>query len=83
MSSPFESHYVPTPVEEWAKTAPVKTIPQLFRRPIKEQNAGNRRFLGAKIDGVYQDLEEEYCSIYSINVNQLLSEDLACDDPRP
>lgn len=36
-----------------------------------------------KLSGFYQDLEGEHCSFYAINVNQLLSEDQACADPKP
>lgn len=54
MDSRFDSHYQAEPVKKWAESAPVKTIPALFRRAISEKNAGNKKFLGAKVDGVYR-----------------------------
>ncbi|HXE73945.1 MAG TPA: long-chain fatty acid--CoA ligase [Candidatus Nitrosotenuis sp.] len=39
-------------LEEWAKTASVKTIPQLFRQAVDK--VGSRPFLGEKVAGSYQ-----------------------------
>ncbi len=54
MSLTVESSYTPTPVTEWAKTAPIKTIPELFRQAITKRNAGPVNYLGAKVNGVYK-----------------------------
>jgi long-chain acyl-CoA synthetase len=50
----MESHYDAAPVEEWAKTSPVNTIPKLFRQALEKHQAGNRNFVGAKVNGVYR-----------------------------
>jgi long-chain acyl-CoA synthetase len=50
----METHYTPTPVEEWAKKNSVSTLPMLFRLAFDKHNAGNRNYLGAKVNGVYR-----------------------------
>jgi long-chain acyl-CoA synthetase len=51
--SRFDSHYKAEAAIQWAETSPVKTIPALFRNSL-EKGAGPRRFVGAKVDGVYR-----------------------------
>lgn len=50
----METHYRPTPVEEWAAKNPVSTIPALFRQAFTKYQCANRNFLGAKENGVYR-----------------------------
>lgn len=54
MTLTAESSYQPKPIEDWAKTASVKTIPELFRHALKKKGCGPKNFLGQKIDGAYQ-----------------------------
>lgn len=47
----FQSPYNPTPLENWVKDQPVKTIPALFDKTAKSHPKTN--FLGKKVNGVY------------------------------
>ena len=48
----FASSYTPKPLEDWVKDQPIKTIPQLFDKAVKDNP--QTRFLGAKIKGTYE-----------------------------
>lgn len=52
MSDVFVSSYDPAPVREWAKSAPLKTLPALMANSVK--NHGKIRFLGWKERGEYR-----------------------------
>lgn len=54
MSSPFDSSYDAAPLKKWAETAPIRTIPRLFRKTV--QRSGHVKFLGAKVKGEYSYL---------------------------
>lgn len=49
---PFRTSYDAKPLRDWAKDQPIVTIPALFRETLKV--AGERPFLGAKVEGKYQ-----------------------------
>ena len=48
----FASSYTPKPLEDWVKDQPIKTIPQLFDKAVKDNP--KTRFLGSKIKGNYE-----------------------------
>jgi long-chain acyl-CoA synthetase len=50
----FESPYQPIPLEDWARTNPVQTLPALFRRAINDIGAGPKRYTGSKSNGVFR-----------------------------
>ncbi|MBT9586087.1 long-chain fatty acid--CoA ligase [bacterium] len=54
VTNPMETHYVPTPLIEWAQRNPTSTLPKLFRQAFERHNAANRNYLGCKINGVYR-----------------------------
>ena len=54
MSAIFESSYRPTPLEDWARSNTVCTLPALFRNAITKHQVGPHRYLGSKVNGVYR-----------------------------
>ncbi len=52
MSSVFASHYDPAPLREWAKSAPVTTLPALMKKSASDY--GQLNFLGWKEGGAYR-----------------------------
>lgn len=53
-TNPMETHYQPTPVQDWAQSHPFATLPKLFRQAFDRHSAGSRNYLGSKVNGVYR-----------------------------
>lgn len=68
----FQTPYTPTPLEEWVKDQPVKSIPALFEKTAKEQP--RTRYLGKKVNGTYTYQTYEEVSKVVLNFASALLE---------
>lgn len=68
----FKTSYTPTPLEDWVKSQPVKTIPALFEKAVKDNP--KTKFLGRKVNGTYTYQTYEEVSQVVLNFASALLE---------